>query len=315
MIFNIHGGHNRIVPGASGCFSEVEEDRKVKDLVIAKLIALGHTVYDCTDEVGTSQNANLSNIVAKCNSHKVDLDIAIHFNSFNGSAHGTEAYTYDNLGSAYKAACSIVNAISELGFNNRGAKVNPMYYVLRKTVAPAILVECCFCDSPEDARKYNAESMATAIVKGLTGQVVPSSQQSIPTPVVSISQQSIPTPVVSISQQSIPTPVSIKKSVDEIAREVINGRWDNGEKRRQLLTGAGYDYNIVQAKVNEILGHRASVQSAAGYDLLDLVRKTINGRFGNGAARRAALGARYDEVQRQVNLNTHYKTINNPRIY
>ena len=173
MIFNIHGGHNRIVPGASGCFSEVEEDRKVKDLVIAKLIALGHTVYDCTDEVGTSQNANLSNIVAKCNSHKVDLDIAIHFNSFNGSAHGTEAYTYDNLGSAYKAACSIVNAISELGFNNRGAKVNPMYYVLRKTVAPAILVECCFCDSPEDARKYNAESMANAIVKGLTGVSAP----------------------------------------------------------------------------------------------------------------------------------------------
>ena len=31
MIFNIHGGHNRIVPGAGGCFSEVEEDRKVKD--------------------------------------------------------------------------------------------------------------------------------------------------------------------------------------------------------------------------------------------------------------------------------------------
>ena len=177
MIFNIHGGHNRIVPGAGGCFSEVEEDRKVKDLVISKLRALGHTVYDCTDEQGTSQNANLANIVAKCNSHKVDLDISIHFNSFNSSASGTEAYTYDNLGSAFRAACSIVNAISELGFKNRGAKVNPNYYVLRKTVAPAILVECCFCDSPEDAQKYNAESMATAIVKGLTGQVVSTPQQ------------------------------------------------------------------------------------------------------------------------------------------
>ena len=292
MIFNIHGGHNRIVPGASGCFSEVEEDRKVKDLVIGKLRALGHTVYDCTDEQGTSQNANLANIVAKCNSHKVDLDISIHFNAFNGSASGTEAYTYDNLGSAFRAACSIVNAISELGFKNRGAKVNPSYYVLRKTVAPAILVECCFCDSPEDAQKYNAESMATAIVKGLTGQVVLSPQQQ------------------PVSDQG-----PSKKSIDEIAREVINGRWDNGEKRKQALFAAGYDYDAVQARVNQILGHGTLASSAPSCDLLDLVRKTINGRFGNGAARREALGSRYDEVQRQVNLNASHKTVNNPRIY
>lgn len=296
MIFNIHGGHNRIVPGASGCFSEVEEDRKVKDLVIGKLRALGHTVYDCTDEVGTTQNANLSNIVAKCNSHKVDLDISIHFNSFNGSAHGTEAYTYDNLGSAFRAAQSIVNAISELGFRNRGAKVNPMYYVLRKTVAPAILVECCFCDSAIDAGKYNAESMATAIVKGLTGQVV------------SISQQ--PT-----SNQAPVNQAPGRKSIDEIAREVINGRWGNGDGRRQALGQAGYDYGAVQARVNELLGYVAPRPSAPSNDLLDLVRKTINGHFGNGAARRAALGGRYDEVQRQVNLNVQNRTVNNPRIY
>ena len=164
------------------------------------------------------------------------------------------------MGSAFRAACSIVNAISELGFRNRGAKVNPNYYVLRKTVAPAILVECCFCDSPEDAQKYNAESMATAIVKGLTGQVVSGSQQ-----------------------QPISNQVSNQKSIDEIAREVINGRWDNGEKRKQALFAAGYDYNAVQARVNQILGYNVPGLSAPSYDLLDLVRKTINGRFGNGA--------------------------------
>ena len=196
------------------------------------------------------------------------------------------------MGSAFKAACSIVNAISELGFRNRGAKVNPSYYVLRKTVAPAILVECCFCDSPEDAQKYNAESVATAIVKGLTGQVISSPQQ-----------------------QPVFSQVSSKKSIDEIAREVINGRWGNGEKRKQALLSAGYDYGSVQARVNQILGHGDSGPSAPSYDLLDLVRKTINGQFGNGTARRAALGSRYDEVQRQVNLNISHKTVNNPRIY
>lgn len=39
------------------------------------------------------------------------------------------------------------------------------------------------------------------------------------------------------------------------------------------------------------------------YDLLDLVRRTIRGDFGNGQDRVNALGDKYDEVQRQVNLN------------
>lgn len=170
MVFNVHGGHNRIIPGASGCFSEVEEDRKLKDLVITKLKSFGHTVYDCTDDVGTSQSDNLANIVSKCNAHKVDIDLSIHFNASDGNGHGVEAYTYDNLGSAYKTATAIVNSIAELGFKNRGVKVNKNYYVVRNTIAPAILLECCFCDNAQDAAMYNPEKMANAIVKGLTGQ-------------------------------------------------------------------------------------------------------------------------------------------------
>lgn len=44
-----------------------------------------------------------------------------------------------------------------------------------------------------------------------------------------------------------------KKSVDELAGEVINGLWGNGEDRKQRLTNAGYNYQDVQNKVNEIL--------------------------------------------------------------
>jgi len=43
------------------------------------------------------------------------------------------------------------------------------------------------------------------------------------------------------------------KSVDELAREVIQGKWGNGADRKSRLTAAGYDYAIVQAKVNELL--------------------------------------------------------------
>ena len=41
-------------------------------------------------------------------------------------------------------------------------------YVLKHTKAPAILIECCFCDSEIDAGLYNCETMANAIVKAGT---------------------------------------------------------------------------------------------------------------------------------------------------
>ena len=44
-----------------------------------------------------------------------------------------------------------------------------------------------------------------------------------------------------------------KKSVDEIAGEVIQGKWGNGTDRKNKLTNAGYDYNAVQKRVNELM--------------------------------------------------------------
>ena len=44
-----------------------------------------------------------------------------------------------------------------------------------------------------------------------------------------------------------------KKSVDEVAREVIQGKWGNGATRRARLTAAGYNYATVQARVNALL--------------------------------------------------------------
>lgn len=50
------------------------------------------------------------------------------------------------------------------------------------------------------------------------------------------------------------TPVNeAKKTVDEVAREVIKGKWGSGAERRQKLTAAGYNYAEVQNRVNQIL--------------------------------------------------------------
>lgn len=50
------------------------------------------------------------------------------------------------------------------------------------------------------------------------------------------------------------TSSSAKKSVEEVAREVIAGKWSNGEERKKRLIAAGYDYVTVQTKVNALLG-------------------------------------------------------------
>lgn len=44
-----------------------------------------------------------------------------------------------------------------------------------------------------------------------------------------------------------------KKSISEIAHEVIAGKWGTGSDRKDRLEVAGYDYNKVQKKVNQIL--------------------------------------------------------------
>ena len=48
-------------------------------------------------------------------------------------------------------------------------------------------------------------------------------------------------------------PIIILKSVEEIAKEVIDGKWSVGKARKESLIAAGYNYDKVQAKVNELI--------------------------------------------------------------
>lgn len=74
-----------------------------------------------------------------------------------------------------------------------------------------------------------------------------------------------------------------KKSVTEIAKEVIDGKWGNGEDRKKKLEAAGYNYSDVQAKVNALL--KKSV------DLTSIAKEVINGKWWNGEERKKKLTA------------------------
>ena len=191
MKISVHAGHNpagKTACGAIGLLNESTENRNVKDRVVAMLKAQGHTVYDDTVDNGTSKNDVLKKIVAKVNSHDVDLAVSIHFNAgaskiVNKVTTGTEVYVYSTTSKAYPYAQKIVNAIAALGFKNRGVKTSTSLYVLKNTKAPSLLVECCFVEDPEDVALYDADKMAQAIVKGITGVIssIPSTSTSTST--------------------------------------------------------------------------------------------------------------------------------------
>lgn len=95
----------------------------------------------------------------------------------------------------------------------------------------------------------------------------------------------------------VPTP-NPDKSISEVAQEVIQGAWGNGDARKQALTAAGYDYNAVQTEVNRILGGTSSKP------VTTLAQEVIQGKWGNGDERKQKLesaGYNYAAVQAKVN--------------
>ena len=88
------------------------------------------------------------------------------------------------------------------------------------------------------------------------------------------------------------------KSNEQLADEVINGKWGNGADRKNRLTAAGYNYEAVQTIVNERL-RKSSLKS-----LDEIAREVVRGKWGNGSERVKRLtAAGYDAkaVQSRVN--------------
>lgn len=90
---------------------------------------------------------------------------------------------------------------------------------------------------------------------------------------------------------------NVRKTVDELAHEVINGLWGNGQERKDRLTATGYSYADVQARVNEILYPPKKTVD-------EIADEVLQGKWGNGDTRYRLLteaGYDYYQVQRRVN--------------
>lgn len=96
-------------------------------------------------------------------------------------------------------------------------------------------------------------------------------------------------------------PTAAKKNINTIAKEVLAGKWGNGQDRKSRLTKAGYDYAKVQAAVNKLV--KAS-QLSSEKVINAVAHEVISGKWGNGQERIDRLkAAGYDSgrVQKRVN--------------
>lgn len=263
----ISAGHGGSDSGAVG------NGFKEKDLNLLIAMACGNYLKSKGVEVQMSrvkdEDDDLNQEARESNAFGPDLTVSIHNNA--GGGDGVEAW-YSIVGGLGKTCAeNILAEVVKIGQNSRGAKTRKgsngrdYYGFIRQTKAPAVIVECAFVDNATDIQIIDTEperiAMGEAIAKGIlkTLGIVDSVPVADPEP--------IQAPVVT-------------KSIDEIAKEVIAGKYGNGEARKNAIINAGYDYNAVQAKVNEIV-NGSKTSSFTAYKV-KVTASALNIRSGAG---------------------------------
>lgn len=263
----ISAGHGGSDSGAVG------NGFKEKDLNLSIAMACGNYLKSKGVEVQMSrvkdEDDDLNQEARESNAFGPDLTVSIHNNA--GGGDGVEAW-YSIVGGLGKTCAeNILAEVVKIGQNSRGAKTRKgsngrdYYGFIRQTKAPAVIVECAFVDNATDIQIIDTEperiAIGEAIAKGIlkTLGIVDSIPVADPEP--------IQAPVVT-------------KSIDEIAKEVLAGKYGNGEARKNAIINAGYDYNAVQAKVNEIV-NGSKTSSFTAYKV-KVTASALNIRSGAG---------------------------------
>lgn len=183
----IDPGHGGSDPGTSNI---VNPSIKEKDYTLDTSLAATeylrknniNVVLTRESDLPSNQKLSLSERSSLSNSINADLLVSVHFNSYNGSARGIEAYyKYKdrNGGTSKTLASNVVNSILEkFNLPNRGLKtkvgndgVTDYYHMIREVKAPAIIIESSFIDNEEDQKLVNTlekrKSLGTQIGKGI----------------------------------------------------------------------------------------------------------------------------------------------------
>ena len=257
---------------------------------VKHLRASGVTVYTDVDS-GENNNINMVKQVEEANKKDVDVFVSVHCDWYKAPT-GTFPLYYPGSSKGKKLAeCINKHVMKDTGMKTRGLDDRSDLYELRATNMPACIFECGSIKHDVDEWDTDAEcdTYGKAIAKGICEYLGVTFKGETSKPATKPASKTVKYrvrkswadtksqigafnelsnaknvaklnkgyKVYDSSGKCVYDPwassSTTKKSVTEIAKEVIAGKWGNGETRKKKLKAAGYDYNAVQKKVNQLL--------------------------------------------------------------
>ena len=241
----IIAGHGDGDPGASG--NGYKEYERVRALA-KKIKAYGGDNVTVGD---TSRDWYKDNLISSLNISKDWQIVELHMDGASASsARGghviiNSGYDPDKYDKALAEFISGILPGRASTIVKRSDLANPKRAAAKGY--PYRLLECGFITNAQDVKIFN--SQMDDIAKGILSAFgIKASGSAAGT---------------SKPAESKPAASTGKKSTDTIAKEVIAGKWGNGNDRKKKLEAAGYNYNTIQNRVNEMLGVKASSSSGS----------------------------------------------------
>ena len=253
-------GHGAGDSGAVGNgYKEADLTRKIVAALEPKLkkycsVGVYPTSRNAYDDV---QNGTFANHVPG-GIRSYNYVFEVHLNSSaddpdgNGVTTGTEIYI-TSAEEGYTVETAILKNVCSMGFRNRGVKRTDFSVIAtcKNYGVSSALLESCFIDDQDDVDLLvpNIDEFAQKVVDGIA--------EGFGLKASSGSSTSTSTSKPSSGSSSS----NSKKSISQVAKEVINGEWGNGDARKKKLEAAGYNYDEVQKEVNKQLGVSTSTSS------------------------------------------------------
>lgn len=176
----IDAGHGRYTSGKR-CLKSIDKNETrewVLNSRIAEKVCKLLKQYDCEtkrmDDTSGKTDVSLAKRCQKANSWKSDFYMSIHHNAGGGS--GVEIFAMNGATAATRKKRDIIydKVISRTGLKGNRAvpKTTANFYVLRKTDAPAVLIECGYMDSTHDTPIILTDKFADQCAQGIVDGLV-----------------------------------------------------------------------------------------------------------------------------------------------